>query len=110
MLGFSQLATAFVSIVRSKILAVILGPAGIGLFAQLQSFQNLAANAVPMGMQVGALKYFAQLRATDERSMLPSYVATAGKVFFCLSVAAAVGESDPLADVDSRLFVGLPAK
>ena len=90
MLGFSQLATAFVSIVRNKILAVILGPEGVGLFAQLQSFQNLASNAVPMGMQVGALKYFAKFRATD-RSMLPSYVATAGKAFFYLSVITAAG-------------------
>lgn len=90
MLGFSQMATAFVSIVRNKILAVILGPEGVGLFAQLQSFQNLAANAVPMGMQVGALKYFAKLRATD-RTLLPSYVATAGKVFFYLSIITAAG-------------------
>lgn len=90
MLGFSQLATAFVSIVRNKIIAVILGPEGVGLFAQLQSLQNLAANAVPMGMQAGALKYFAKLRVTD-REALPSYVATAGRSFLGLSIVTAVG-------------------
>lgn len=73
---------------RNKILALILGPAGIGLFAQLQSFQNLTANAVPMGMQVGALRYFAKYRATD-RILLPTYVSTAGKVFLGLSILTA---------------------
>ena len=90
MLGFSQMATAFVSIVRNKILAVLLGPEGVGLFAQLAGFQSLASNAIPMGMQIGALKYFAASRATD-RDSLPSYVATAGKAFFYLSAITAAG-------------------
>lgn len=90
MLGFSQMAMAFVSIVRNKILAVLLGPEGIGLFAQLAGFQSLASNAIPMGMQVGALKHFAASRATD-RDSLPSVVATAGKAFLYLSAITAAG-------------------
>ncbi len=75
--------------VRNKILAVILGPEGVGLFAQLQNVQNLAANAVPMGMQVGATRYFARVRAL-EPELLPSYIKTYARTLILLSIITVV--------------------
>jgi len=81
-MGMSQVATTLVAIVRNKLLAVLLGPEGVGLLAQLTSFQTLAASAIPMGMLTGALKYFAEFRGKDDRK-LAVYVKTACWVFLC---------------------------
>lgn len=86
MLGSAQLLSSAVGMVRSKLLAVLLGPAGVGLYAQLQTVQDFLAQAVPMGLQLGALRYIAQHRATD-RTLVPRYVSTASKAFLCLSAA-----------------------
>lgn len=69
---------------RNKILALILGPTGVGLFAQLQTVQTFTSSVVPMGMQTGALKYLAQYRASKPE-LLPRYVATATRTFLVLS-------------------------
>lgn len=71
--------------IRNKIIAVLLGPAGIGLCSQLQNVQNFMSSAVPMGMQTGALKYLAEYSATD-KDLLPKYIVTASKVFIALSL------------------------
>lgn len=75
----------FVGLIRNKLLAVILGPAGVGLFAQLMGVQNLASGLVPMGMQTGALKYIAKYRSQDSM-LLARFVASASKLFLALSV------------------------
>ena len=71
-------------VLRNKILALILGPSGVGLFAQLQTVQTFMSSVVPMGMQTGALKYLAQYRASKPE-LLPRYVATATRTFLVLS-------------------------
>ncbi|MEN6356668.1 MAG: oligosaccharide flippase family protein [Armatimonadota bacterium] len=85
----SQAAVAVVSVIRNKLLALLLGPEGIGLFAQLQSLQNLLANGVPMGMQLGALKYMSANRANDKRRLL-STISTSAKAFALLSALTTV--------------------
>lgn len=85
MLGSSQVAVTVLTIVRNKILAVILGPAGVGIFAQLQSVQNFISGLVPMGMQTGLLVYLAKYRATD-RSRVAAYVRSASIVLGAVSV------------------------
>lgn len=85
----SQVAVAAVGIVRNKLLAVILGPAGVGLFAQLQSLENFLANGVPMGMNLGALKYIAADRANDKEH-LPTTISTSAKTFAVLSALTVI--------------------
>jgi len=111
----SQVAVAVVGILRNKLLAVLLGPAGVGLFAQLQTLQNFLANGVPMGMQLGALKYIAAHRVKDQ-DQLPITVSTAAKTFAVLSlltVAACLIFAKPLAAwimSDASLYVyAIPA-
>lgn len=54
-LGIRQGANLILSIVRAKILAVILGPAGVGIVSQASNFQNLMwslTNGVSRGLTV----------------------------------------------------------
>ncbi len=81
----SQVAVASVGIVRNKLLAVLLGPAGVGFFAQLQVLQGFLQYAATMGMQQGALKYMAVDRARNQ-DQLPTTVSTASKTFAAFSV------------------------
>jgi PST family polysaccharide transporter len=86
-LGLSTVASTLVSLIRNKLLAVMLGPAGVGLVAQLVGVQNLAVGIVPLGMQTGALRYIAMYRAS-EPERLARFVSTATRLFFVLSLAA----------------------
>lgn len=85
MLGSSQVAVTVLTVVRNKFLAVLLGPAGVGVFAQLQTLQNFISGLVPMGMQTGVLKYLALYRAND-RSKVAGYIRSASIVFGAMSV------------------------
>ncbi len=87
LIGMSTVATTGVSVVRNKLLAVTLGPTGVGLFAQLFGLQTMAAGLVPLGLQTGALRYIALYR-TGEPKRLGSFVSTASRLFLGLSLLA----------------------
>jgi O-antigen/teichoic acid export membrane protein len=89
LVGLSSVANTFVSILRNKLLAVALGPSGVGLFAQLLGLQSLAVGVVPLGLQTAALRYIALYRNQD-RELLARYLATSVRAFLWLSVAGAV--------------------
>ena len=89
LVGLSSVANTFVSVLRNKLLAVTLGPAGVGLFAQLLGLQSLAAGVVPLGLQTAALRYIALYR-NQERELLVRYLATSVRAFLWLSVAGTV--------------------
>ncbi|MBI2844752.1 MAG: oligosaccharide flippase family protein [Armatimonadetes bacterium] len=78
-------ANMMVGLIRNKLLAILLGPSGVGLFAQLMGVQNLAAGLVPMGMQAGALKYIAKYRS-QEPERIARFVSTTSKLFLLLSL------------------------
>jgi len=83
----SQVATTLVAIIRNKVLAVILGPSGVGLIAQLTTAQNFISSVVPMGMQVGTISQLCQLKS---QSLIAQCIATSQKVFFWLSMITTV--------------------
>ncbi|MEI6127158.1 MAG: oligosaccharide flippase family protein, partial [Pseudomonadota bacterium] len=87
MLCSSQIAVAIIALTKNKVLAIILGPVGIGLIAQLTASQNFIATVVPMGMQIGAT---AQLSRLNDRTLLAQCLATSSKVFLWLSFATMV--------------------
>jgi enterobacterial common antigen flippase len=87
LIGLSTVATTAVSVVRNKMLAVVLGPAGVGLFAQMFGLQTMAAGIMPLGMQTGALRFIALYRVSDPKR-LTSFVATSARMFLWLSLAA----------------------
>ncbi len=89
LVGLSSVANTGVSILRNKLLAVRLGPEGVGLFAQLFGLQTLAAGVVPLGLQVAALRYFALYRTGDPQRQA-RFVSTSARLFLWLSAGATV--------------------
>lgn len=88
LIGLSTVATTAVAVVRNKMLAVVLGPTGVGLFAQMFGLQTFAAGIVPLGMQVGALRHIALFRTRQPERLAP-FVATSARLFLWMSLAAA---------------------
>jgi PST family polysaccharide transporter len=89
LVGLSSVANTGVSVLRNKLLAVTLGPGGIGVFAQLMGLQNLAVGVVPLGLQTAALRYFALYRTSDPE-LLARFVSASARLFLWLSLAATV--------------------
>lgn len=89
LVGLSSVANTGASILRNKLLAVTLGPTGIGLFAQLFGLQALVAGVAPLGLQVAALRYIALYR-TQEPERLARFVSTSARMFPWMSAGATV--------------------
>ena len=86
LVSLSTMGITGVSILRNKLLAVMLGPGGVGLVAQILGLQMFAVGVVPLGMQTGALRYIARYRAQDPE-LLARFVATSARLFMWLSLA-----------------------
>jgi PST family polysaccharide transporter len=89
LIGLSSVANTGVSVLRNKLLAVTLGPTGVGLFAQLLGLQTLVAGLVPLGLQTAALRYIALYRVQDS-GLLVRFVGTAVRLLLWLSAIATV--------------------
>ncbi len=85
--GLSFVANAVIAIARNKVLAVLLGPRGVGFIAQLVGFQSLASGVLPMGMQVGALRFVARHR-DDEPERMASFLRTTAVLFVAISLVS----------------------
>ena len=112
LLGSAQVAATLVNIVRNKLLAVTLGPTGVGLLAQLQTVQNFLTILIPLGMQTAVLKYLAEYREKD-RALVSRYFVSAWKAFAVVAVlviAVCLAFVKPLASLaigDSKLYAYL---
>jgi PST family polysaccharide transporter len=69
-----QVLTAGVSVVRTKVVAVVLGPAGMGVLAQANQLRLLLDRVVNLGIGAGVSKYAAQYHAGGERDRLERFI------------------------------------
>ena len=60
MVGGSQVASIFISIARIKLIAVLLGPAGIGLLGLLNNIKEVGGTAGGLGMASSGVRQIAQ--------------------------------------------------
>lgn len=67
--GTSQLVNIVLGVVRSKLTAVLLGTAGIGVIGLLQSVIDLSRAGTGLGLDVGATKKIATKEQLDEREV-----------------------------------------
>ena len=56
-MGISTLVSLFVGIVRSKVMAILLAPAGVGIVSQAFSFLTTASTVASLGLGVGVAKF-----------------------------------------------------
>ena len=64
--GGAQIITIAIGIVRTKVISVLLGPAGVGLIGVLQSTIDLIRQATGCGINFSGVKEIAEATATDD--------------------------------------------
>ncbi|SFD95932.1 polysaccharide transporter, PST family [Marinobacter sp. DSM 26671] len=65
-IGSAQVVNIFLSIIRMKVLAVLLGPAGIGLFGIYNNLQQMVGNAAGLGMGSSGVRQIAGAKGDAE--------------------------------------------
>jgi PST family polysaccharide transporter len=68
--GSSSAFGVLAAIVRTKLLAVFVGVAGVGLLAQIGSFLNVLTSLASLGIGVGIVKYVAEFSSTSDYAAL----------------------------------------
>jgi O-antigen/teichoic acid export membrane protein len=64
--GGAQVFTIIIGIVKTKIIATLLGPAGVGIAGLLQSTIDLIKNATGFGINFSGVKNIAEAQASDD--------------------------------------------
>lgn len=75
--GLAFFFNLIINTVRSKIVAVFLGPDGVAVLAQLGSFATLAIALTSLGMAVAIVRYVAEYKAANRNTDLKKLLATA---------------------------------
>lgn len=79
--GGSQVIVALIGLVRNKIIAVLLGPVGIGILGIYQSIIDMMRTVSMLGMDTAGVKDIAEAASTDDRSDLYKVIARFNKWF-----------------------------
>src|SRR5690606_7971989 len=78
------------SIIRTKIVAILLGPSGVGLFALFNSVADLAAALANLGVQSSGVRQIAEASGSDDRAKVAVTVTVVRRISFALAVAGAL--------------------
>lgn len=111
-LGAASVVQVLTGIIRNKILALTVGPAGVGLIAQLFSFQTTLALVGQQGIPQGILRYLPEAKALAPQNVM-SIIKTAllavtlGSVLITIVslIIAPVLSISLLGDINAMSFV-----
>lgn len=79
-----------VGLVRIKIIALLLGPAGIGLIGVFQSIIDMIRSGSLLGMDTVGIKGIAEANARRDNGLFERVVSILNKWFFFLALLGAV--------------------
>ncbi len=109
LVGTSSLLGVVTAVLRNKLLAVLVGTAGVGLLAQVGNLVNILSSLASLGISVGMAKYVAEFSSRGDRdglsrlkasglvpTLLASAVALAVALVFRKQLATLVFGSDEL--------------
>jgi PST family polysaccharide transporter len=102
LIGGSQVVTIAIRIVRSKAMAVLLGPAGVGLMGVYESIANLAQSIAGLGINSSGVRQIAEAVGTGETDQIARTVAVLRRTAILLGILGAL-----LLVVFSRQMSGL---
>jgi O-antigen/teichoic acid export membrane protein len=80
-LGTYQVVSAILSAVRTKLIAILLGPNGLGIFSQAKSFQSTVSFLVTLGIQAGVVNLIAEANAQEDRARQRRIVITVSLLY-----------------------------
>jgi antigen flippase len=90
LIGGSQVVNVAIRIVRTKALAVLLGPAGVGLMGVYESIANLAQSIAGMGINSSGVRQIAEAVGTGETDRIARTVAVLRRTSILLGILGAV--------------------
>ena len=69
-IGGTQIFIILLGIFRTKIIALLLGPAGLGFLGLLQSIVDIVRSSTSFGINYSAVKYVAEAKETNDRTKI----------------------------------------
>lgn len=67
-IGGTQIFTILLGIFRTKIIALLLGPTGLGILGLLQSIVDIVRSSTSFGINYSAVKYVAEAKETNDET------------------------------------------
>lgn len=104
--GASTLINALISLVRTKIMALMLEPAGFGLLGLFGSITDLAVSLAGLGVSSSAVRQIAEAASSEDMPRIASTLALVRRINLALGLVGAVALA-LLARPVSRLSFGV---
>jgi enterobacterial common antigen flippase len=89
LIGGSQVANIAIGIVRTKAMAILLGPAGFGLFGLYGSVASLTQNLAGMGINSSGVRQIAEAAGTGDQSRIGQTTAVLRRTSIVLGLLGA---------------------
>ena len=86
LVGGSSVINLFFNLLRSKVVALILGPSGTGLVGALQASINLVKTLAGLGVQNSAVRNIAQANAKGNKEQLSKTIKSLRRIVFFTGV------------------------
>lgn len=90
LIGGSQILNILIGIVRTKAMAVLLGPAGFGLFGLYGSITNLSQNLAGMGINSSGVRQVAEAVSSDDTERVARTAVVLGRTSILLGALGGV--------------------
>lgn len=85
--GLASLATIASGLIKLKVLALVLGPVGVGLFGIYQNLMQAAATLATLGQDTVGTRAIAESSTRDDASSLPALLRSFWRLTFGLAIA-----------------------
>jgi enterobacterial common antigen flippase len=90
LIGGSSVLNIGLGIVRTKVMALLLGPAGVGLLGLYGSIQDLARTVAGMGINSSGVRQIAEAAGTGDTQRIARTVTTLRRVAMLLGILGAI--------------------
>lgn len=89
-MGTSSMLVLVLDMVRVKILAILLGPSGVGVLSVLNHFHVLAFTIMGLGLGTGIVKYVSSFKSENDEATVQKVLSNSFQIVLLLSLAALV--------------------
>jgi antigen flippase len=89
LIGGASVVNIAIGIVRTKVMAVLLGPAGFGLFGLYGSIANLTQSIAGMGINSSGVRQIAEAVGSDNTERIAQTTTVLGRISIFLGVMGA---------------------
>jgi len=89
-MGTSSVLVMALHLVRVKILAVLVGPSGVGVLSVLNHFHTLAATFIGLGLGTGIVKYVSSFKHEGDEPAVQKLLSNSFQITFLLSFTVLV--------------------